>query len=342
MKIMITGGSGFIGSALCRYILQADNHNILNIDKLTYASDERALESAEQNPRYQFSKTDICDQVKLHSLFAWFKPDAVIHLAAESHVDRSITGSENFIQSNIVGTYRLLEVARKYWDDLDAKNQKVFRFLHVSTDEVYGSLGDEGAFHEQSPTVPSSPYSASKAASDALVTAWYKTYGFPALISNCSNNYGPYQFPEKFIPTMIINALAGKPLPVYGDGKNVRDWLHVEDHVRALLTILEKGKPGEKYNVGGNCERANIDVAHLICDFLDQKQPSPKTRRDLIRFVTDRLGHDFRYAIDSSKIQKELGWLPQENFDTGLEKTIDWYLNNKQWWEPMVSQSTLD
>ena len=335
MKILVTGGAGFIGSALCRYLIDATGCSVLNIDKLTYAANLHSLDSIAGDARYAFRRADICDRAAMDAAFASFLPDAVIHLAAESHVDRSITGSSAFIDTNINGTYTLLEAARAYWSGLNAARKPAFRFLHVSTDEVYGSLGGDGLFREDTPYDPSSPYSASKAASDHLVLAWHRTYGFPSLISNCSNNYGPYQFPEKLIPLMVLNAREGKALPVYGDGKNVRDWLYVDDHVRALYLILQKGRLGEKYNVGGRNEQANIDVVHTVCDLLDGIEPAGRPRRALINFVTDRPGHDRRYAIDATKLETELGWRAQETFKTGLEKTVRWYLANEGWWGPL-------
>jgi len=335
MRILVTGGAGFIGSALCRYLVGATGVNVLNVDKLTYAANLHSLDSISGDARYGFKQADICDRAAMDAAFAGFAPDAVIHLAAESHVDRSITGSSAFIDTNINGTYTLLEAARAYWTDMDSPRKSAFRFLHVSTDEVYGSLGEDGLFREDTPYDPSSPYSASKAASDHLALAWHRTYGFPSLISNCSNNYGPFQFPEKLIPLMILNAREGKALPVYGDGRNVRDWLFVDDHVRALYLILQKGRLGEKYNVGGRNEQANIDVVHTVCDILDAMEPSSETRRALINFVTDRPGHDRRYAIDATKLETKLGWRAQETFKTGLEKTVRWYLSNEGWWGPL-------
>lgn len=335
MKILVTGGAGFIGSALCRYLIASTPATVLNIDKLTYAANLHSLDPIKSDARYGFLQADICDRAAMDAAFAQFAPDAVMHLAAESHVDRSITGSSAFIETNINGTYTLLEAARAYWSALPVERQTSFRFLHISTDEVYGSLGGDGLFREDTPYDPSSPYSASKAASDHLVLAWHRTYGFPALISNCSNNYGPYQFPEKLIPLMILNARDGKALPVYGDGRNVRDWLYVDDHVRALHLILQRGRLGEKYNVGGRNEQANIDVVHTVCDLLDAFVPAQDSRRRLVTFVTDRPGHDRRYAIDANKLETELGWRAHETFKTGLEKTVRWYLDNEAWWGPL-------
>ena len=337
MRILVTGGAGFIGSALCRQIVGASGHDCINVDKLTYAANLRSLATIEGSPRYRFHKLDICDRAGIDRVLASEDIDAIMHLAAESHVDRSITGPAEFINTNIVGTYTLLEAARAHRDRLPPGRQAAFRFLHVSTDEVYGSLGSEGLFTETTPYDPSSPYSASKAASDHLVMAWHRTYGMPVLMTNCSNNYGPYHFPEKLIPLVITNALDGKPLPVYGKGENVRDWLYVEDHARALLTVLERGTPGESYNVGGSSERMNIEVVHGLCDALDRLKPLPGARshRELITYVTDRPGHDFRYAIDASKLQRELGWRAAESFESGLGKTVAWYLANESWWRPL-------
>lgn len=335
MRILVTGGAGFIGSALCRYLIAETDAEVLNVDKLTYAADLRSLDVVSSSPRYRFLRADICDRDAINEAFESFAPDAIIHLAAESHVDRSITGSSVFIDTNIHGTYTLLEAARRYWLSLPEADRSKFRFLHVSTDEVYGSLGAEGLFHEDTPYDPSSPYSASKAASDLLVLAWRRTYGLPALISNCSNNYGPYQFPEKLIPLIILNAREGKALPVYGTGANVRDWLFVDDHVRALYLILRRGALGEKYNVGGRNEQTNISVVHSICDILDKLEPAGSSRRKLITFVADRPGHDMRYAIDASKLEAELGWQAKENFKSGLEKTVRWYVDHQDWWKPL-------
>lgn len=336
-KILVTGGAGFIGSAVVRHLINDTEHTVLNLDKLTYAGNLSSLKTVSDSSRYRFIQADICDRATLDSVFADFQPDAIMHLAAESHVDRSIDGPAVAIQTNIIGTFCLLEAARKYWGELSADRKKNFRFHHVSTDEVYGSLGPEGLFTETTPYDPRSPYSAGKASSDHLVSAWHHTYGLPILITNCSNNYGPYHFPEKLIPLVILNALDEKPLPVYGKGENVRDWLYVEDHARALVLVVEKGKPGETYNVGGSNERTNIEIVRKICSALDRLAPRSNEAPygDLIAFVADRPGHDQRYAIDATKISTELGWVPQDNFETGLEKTIRWYLDNKWWWEPL-------
>lgn len=333
-KILVTGGAGFIGSAVCRYLVGTLGLDVLNIDKLTYAGNLASLRDIENNPNYQFAQLDICDHAALEKAFAEFQPDGVMHLAAESHVDRSITGAADFIETNIVGTFRLLEAARGYWTNRGRPAD--FRFLNVSTDEVYGSLGADGLFMETTPYDPSSPYSASKASADHLANAWFETYGFPALISNCSNNYGPYHFPEKLIPLVLLNALDGADLPVYGDGSNIRDWLYVEDHAKALYTILTTGRLGEKYNVGGRNERTNLQVVESICALLDDRRPKATGRySDQIKFVTDRPGHDARYAIDATKLEDELGWRADETFDTGLAKTVDWYLANDWWWRPL-------
>lgn len=335
MKIIVTGGAGFIGSAVCRYLVGDLGHTAINVDKLTYAGNLTTLKEIEDNPNYHFEKADICDRAALDDVFNRYQPDAVMHLAAESHVDRSITGAGDFIQTNIVGTFQLLEAARAYFLSLDEAGQKAFRFLHVSTDEVYGSLGAEGLFHETTPYDPSSPYSASKASADHLANAWVETYGLPVVISNCSNNYGPYHLPEKLIPLMILNALDGKPLPVYGDGSNIRDWLYVDDHAKALFTILTTGRIGEKYNVGGRNERTNLEVVHTICDILEDLRPKNTSYREQVTFVTDRPGHDARYAIDATKLEGELGWKAEEDFDSGIRKTIQWYLDNEWWWAPL-------
>lgn len=332
---MITGGAGFIGSAMIRYLLETTPHQILNLDKLTYAGNLDSLAPVIHHPNYHFAQVDINEAADLEKEFQTFQPDAVMHLAAESHVDRSIDGPATFINTNIMGTYTLLEITRRYWQTLASDQQKNFRFHHISTDEVYGSLGETGYFTETMPYQPNSPYSASKAASDHLVRAWHHTFGLPVVTTNCSNNYGPYQFPEKLIPLMIINALEGKPLPVYGKGENIRDWLYVEDHVKALWLVLQRGTVGETYNIGGNNEQKNLNVVETICDILDELKPDSayKPHRQLIQFVTDRPGHDLRYAIDANKITQELGWQPQETFTSGLRKTVQWYLDNLEWWQ---------
>jgi len=339
MKILVTGGAGFIGSAVIRHLIAA-GEAVVNLDKLTYAATPEALEDAAQSPRYAFAKVDICDGPAVRAVFDQHRPDAVMHLAAESHVDRSIDDAADFIQTNVVGTYRLLEVATAYWRELEGRAKDAFRFHHISTDEVFGALGAEGLFTEETPYRPNSPYSASKAASDHFVRAWHKTYGLPVVTSNCSNNYGLYQFPEKLIPLMIINALTEKPLPVYGKGENVRDWLHVEDHARALVAVLTRGRVGETYNVGGDSEMRNIDVVGMICDLVDARAPRAggASRRDLITFVTDRPGHDLRYAVDAAKIARELDWRPQESFASGLEKTVAWYLDRRDWWQGILER----
>lgn len=335
MRVLVTGGAGFIGSALVRYLIQVKNYDVLTVDKLTYAGNLASLEDVSGNPLHRFLHADICDNGTMHKAFASFRPDRVMHLAAESHVDRSITGARDFMETNVLGTFTMLEAARDYWANLSPEYKGTFRFLHVSTDEVYGSLGDEGHFREDTPYDPSSPYSASKAASDHLAKAWARTYDMPIVVSNCSNNYGPYHFPEKLIPLTILNALEGKQLPVYGKGINIRDWLYVEDHARALDIIAERGRIGETYNVGGRNERRNIDVVKRICDILDYVAPQDYSHHDLISYVTDRPGHDARYAIDATKLETELGWRAAENFDTGIEKTVQWYLSNNWWWGPL-------
>jgi dTDP-glucose 4,6-dehydratase len=331
---MITGGAGFIGSALCRHYLNHSSHEILNLDALTYAADLSALSEFNRSSRHQFIQADLREAETLEPVFRERQPDGVIHLAAESHVDRSIDGPADFIETNIVGTFNLLQAARRYHMNLDSRRKEKFRFLHVSTDEVYGSLGDSGYFTEETAYAPNSPYSASKAAADHLVRAWRHTFSLPAIISNCSNNYGPYQFPEKLIPLMILNALEGRPLPVYGDGLNVRDWLYVEDHARALALIFEKGRPGEKYNIGGRNEVSNLEVVAGICRLLDELRPraAGQPYSGLVSHVPDRPGHDRRYAVDAAKIKRELGWQPEENFESGLRRTVEWYLANEGWW----------
>ncbi|QGZ28999.1 dTDP-glucose 4,6-dehydratase [Stutzerimonas stutzeri] len=336
MRILVTGGAGFIGSALIRHLIQDTDHSVLNLDKLTYAGNLESLAEVENSERYQFLQADIADRERVSEALLEFQPDAIMHLAAESHVDRSIDGPAEFIQTNIVGTYQLLEAARAYWQTLPQARRDAFRFHHISTDEVYGDLhGVDDLFTETTPYAPSSPYSASKASSDHLVRAWQRTYGLPVLITNCSNNYGPYHFPEKLIPLVILNALDGKPLPVYGNGTQVRDWLFVEDHARALFKVVSEGKVGETYNIGGHNEQKNIDVVRGICALLEElapRKPDGVARfEDLITFVKDRPGHDLRYAIDACKIERELGWVPQETFESGLRKTVQWYLNNLEW-----------
>ena len=335
MRIIVTGGAGFIGSALVRHLVLERAYDVLNVDALTYAGNLASLTSVEGKPNYRFLHANICDRDAMERAIRDFGPDRIMHLAAESHVDRSITGAADFIQTNVIGTFNLLEAARHYWSGLPDEEKSGFRFLHVSTDEVYGSLGEDGLFTEETPYDPSSPYSASKASSDHLAKAWQRTYGLPVVVSNCSNNYGPYHFPEKLIPLTILNALAGEKLPVYGKGENVRDWLYVEDHARALDLIAERGRVGETYNVGGRNERKNIDVVRRICTVLDQLVPANRPREEQIEFVTDRPGHDARYAIDATRLETELGWRAHENFDTGIEKTVQWYLDNEWWWRPL-------
>ena len=334
MKIIVTGGAGFIGSAVIRHIIKNTNSHVLNIDKLTYAGNLESLAEIEVSANYSFKKIDICDATAIEQAFNEFQPNLIMHLAAESHVDRSIDGPAEFINTNIVGTYTLLEVARKYWQGLDDANKSSFRFHHISTDEVYGDLeGTTDLFTETTPYAPSSPYSASKASSDHLVRAWYRTYGLPVVITNCSNNYGPYHFPEKLIPLVILNALDGKSLPIYGKGDQIRDWLYVEDHARALYKVVTEGTIGETYNIGGHNEKQNIDVVKTICQILDELKPQSNGQpyQSLITFVKDRPGHDLRYAIDATKIKNQLGWTPQETFDSGIRKTVEWYLNNLEW-----------
>jgi dTDP-glucose 4,6-dehydratase len=335
MRVLVTGGAGFIGSALVRHLVLEKGAEVLNVDALTYAGYLPSLREAEGKPNYRFLKANICDGPAMTRAIADFRPDRVMHLAAESHVDRSITGAAEFITTNVIGTFTLLEAARRYWSELEGAEKDRFRFLHVSTDEVYGSLDDHGLFTERTSYDPSSPYSASKASSDHLAKAWHRTYGLPVIVSNCSNNYGPYHFPEKLIPLTILNALAGERLPVYGLGHNVRDWLYVEDHARALDIIAARGRVGETYNVGGRNEQRNIDVVRRICAVLDDLVPQDRPREELIEFVSDRPGHDARYAIDASKLENELGWKAQETFDSGIGKTVRWYLDNEWWWRPL-------
>ena len=333
MKIIVTGGAGFIGSAVIRQYINDTNHEVINVDALTYAGNLESLADVDKNSRYAFEQVNICDIKELERVFTQHQPDAIMHLAAESHVDRSIDGPAAFIQTNIVGTYNLLDVAKKYWDGLTGEKKDRFRFHHVSTDEVYGDLDETGYFTEDTSYEPSSPYSASKASSDHLVRAWHRTYGFPVVITNCSNNYGGYQFPEKLIPLVTLNALEGKPLPIYGKGNQIRDWLHVDDHARALRLVLETGKNGETYNIGGHNEKTNLEVVKTICALLDKLVPDSAhvPHESLISYVTDRPGHDLRYAIDAGKIANDLGWTPEETFESGIEKTIHWYLDNAEW-----------
>ncbi|MGD8172512.1 dTDP-glucose 4,6-dehydratase [Vibrio sp. TRT 21S02] len=341
MRILVTGGAGFIGSAVIRHIINHTGDEVLNVDKLTYAGNLDSLAEIESNERYNFVKIDICDITSLTQIFQEYQPDLVMHLAAESHVDRSIDGPSTFIETNIIGTYSLLEVAREYWTNLAEEKKVRFKFHHISTDEVYGDLGDtDNLFTELSSYAPSSPYSASKASSDHLVRAWHRTYGLPILITNCSNNYGPCQFPEKLIPLTILNALAGKELPIYGNGSQIRDWLYVEDHAEALIQVLNKGKVGETYNIGGHNEKTNIDVVTTVCSLLEELAPNKpdgvKLYQDLITYVKDRPGHDVRYAIDSSKMRTDLNWVPNESFESGLRKTVLWFLNNRSWWSRVM------
>nr|BAT23772.1 dTDP-D-glucose-4,6-dehydratase [Klebsiella sp. 6177] len=344
MKILVTGGAGFIGSAVVRHIIENTSDEVRVIDCLTYAGNLESLAPVAGNKRYSFSQTDITDAKSVAEQFSDFRPDIVKHLAAESHVDRSIDGPAAFIQTNLIGTFTLVEAARQYWSALDTAQKQTFRFHHISTDEVYGDLhGTDDLFTEETPYAPSSPYSASKAGSDHLVRAWNRTYGLPVVVTNCSNNYGPYHFPEKLIPLTILNALAGKPLPVYGNGEQIRDWLYVEDHARALYKVATEGRSGETYNIGGHNERKNIDVVRTICAILDkvveQKPGNISQFADLITFVKDRPGHDLRYAIDAAKIQRDLGWVPEETFESGIEKTVHWYLNNTTWWQRVLDGS---
>lgn len=344
MKILVTGGAGFIGSAVIRHIIRDTQDTVINLDKLTYAGNLESLIEVSSNSRYRFEHVDICDRNELDRVFAEHKPDAVMHLAAESHVDRSIDGPAAFIETNVMGTYHLLEAARQYWLTLDEVGKSAFRFHHISTDEVYGDLeGTDDLFTETTSYAPSSPYSASKASSDHLVRAWQRTYGLPTVVTNCSNNYGPYHFPEKLIPLMILNALDGKPLPVYGDGMQIRDWLFVEDHARALYKVVTEGEIGETYNIGGHNEKANIDVVKTICSLLEEFRPNKpagvNSYESLITYVKDRPGHDVRYAIDATKIAQELNWTPEETFESGIRKTVEWYLNNQQWWQRVLDGS---
>lgn len=344
MRILVTGGAGFIGSALVRHLIRDTAHEVLNLDALTYAGTPGALAPVAEDPRYRFVRADVRDPVAVARAIRDFRPQVVTHLAAESHVDRSIDGPAAFVETNVVGTFTMLDAALAYWRDLGAAERAAFRFHHISTDEVFGSLGEAGRFTEATPYDPRSPYSASKAASDHLVSAWGHTYGLPVIVTNCSNNYGPYHFPEKMIPLMIVKALGGEALPVYGHGENVRDWLFVEDHVRALQAVFERGDPGRRYNIGGDAERRNIDVVHTLCAILDRLHPRADgaSYAAQIGFVADRPGHDLRYAIDATRIRDELGWVPQESFESGLEKTVRWYLANEDWWRPLIAQGGAD
>ncbi len=340
MRLLVTGGAGFIGSALVRYLIQETGSTVLNVDKLTYAGNLESLAAVAGSQRYSFAQVDLADTNALMPLISTFQPDGIYHLAAETHVDRSIDGPAAFVHSNVVGTYSLLECARRYWEGLDSNGQENFRLLHVSTDEVFGELGETGRFSEDTPYDPNSPYAASKAASDHFVRAWHRTYGLPVLVTNCSNNYGPFQFPEKLIPLMMIKALSGQPMPVYGDGSNIRDWLYVDDHVRALHRVMERGVVGETYTIGGDNEKTNLSLVERLCDLLDRHADPARhgleSHRALISFVTDRPGHDQRYAIDASKIARELDWRPAESFESGLEKTVRWYLSNQAWWSRIL------
>ena len=340
MKFLVTGGAGFIGSAVIRHLINNTDYEVVNVDKLTYAGNLQSLKDISDSKRYSFEQVDICDAKEIARVYREHQPDIVMHLAAESHVDRSIDGPSEFIQTNIVGTYTLLSEGRNYFETLDAQKKQTFRFHHISTDEVYGDLeGTDDLFTEETPYAPSSPYSSSKASSDHLVRAWQRTYGFPTLVTNCSNNYGPYHFPEKLIPLVILNALDGKELPIYGKGDQIRDWLFVEDHARALVLVATEGEIAETYNIGGHNEKENIEVVRTICQILDKKVPKSSPYEELITFVQDRPGHDLRYAIDASKIERELGWTPEETFESGLEKTVQWYLDNKWWWQSVLDGS---
>ncbi|WP_414471780.1 dTDP-glucose 4,6-dehydratase [Microvirga sp. M2] len=338
-RFLVTGGAGFIGSAVVRRLIASTPHRVLVVDKLTYAGNLDSLASCGNDPRFAFERADIADAARMRDIIGHFQPDMVMHLAAESHVDRSIDSPGEFVQTNVVGTFVLLQESLRYWRTLSGERRDTFRFHHISTDEVFGALGEEGLFHESYPYQPNSPYSASKAASDHFVRAWHHTYGLPTIVTNCSNNYGPYHFPEKLIPLMILNALEGKPLPVYGDGRNVRDWLYVDDHAEALILAAERGRVGESYNIGGWNERRNIDVVRTICGLVDEMAPDARIgpREGLITYVADRPGHDLRYAIDATKIARDLGWRPAETFETGLRKTVQWYLENRTWWERVRS-----
>jgi dTDP-glucose 4,6-dehydratase len=343
LRILVTGGAGFIGSALVRHLIRDTAHEVLNVDKLTYAGNLASLDPIANSPRYRFVQGDICDQAAMAAAIAEFRPQVITHLAAESHVDRSIDGPAEFIQTNIVGTFSMLSAALDYWKGLDEAEKAIFRFHHISTDEVFGTLADDGYFTEETPYDPHSPYSASKASSDHLVRAWHDTYGLPVIVTNCSNNYGPYHYPEKLIPLVILKALAGETLPVYGKGLNVRDWLFVEDHARALTTVFEKGVIGQSYIIGGRAEKTNIDVVLKICETLDTVRPRADGKKyaEQIGYVTDRPGHDHRYAIDPSKLERELGWKAQESFDSGIARTVNWYLDNETWWRPLVEQQAV-
>ncbi|MGB7347317.1 MAG: dTDP-glucose 4,6-dehydratase [Pirellulaceae bacterium] len=341
MKILVTGGCGFIGTNLVRYLLTRTNHSVVNVDKLTYAANRGSFTDWEGRSRYQFVQADIADSNSVAAVFNSADPDAIVHLAAESHVDRSIDGPSEFVQTNVVGTFNLLDAAKRRFDDFDDRRKAIFRFLHVSTDEVYGTLGDTGRFTESTRYDPHSPYAATKAASDHLARSWHTTYGLPVIVTNCSNNYGPYQFPEKLIPLMIIKCIAGEPLPIYGQGLNVRDWLHVDDHVNALVTVLKAGVPGETYNIGGDCELRNVELVTQVCRLMDTLRPSESGRSycENLKYVSDRPGHDFRYAIDATKLQTELGWQAKHSIDTGLRATVQWYLDNETWWRPILDKN---